>query len=101
PFLTTFEDPQKKHFFKHINDNLCKDMQINRLQGFHPTKCPPRQILRDERVLEEKLFDFLMAGVFIHGEGSQGGHESRENLASHALFSMNSAFLWKIVHYSS
>ena len=41
--LAAFEDQQKKHFFKHINDNLCKDMQINRLQGFHPTKCPPRR----------------------------------------------------------
>lgn len=26
PFLTTSEEPQKKHFFKHINDNLCKDI---------------------------------------------------------------------------
>ena len=42
PFLTTFGDPQKKHFFKHINDNLHKDMKINSLQGFYPTKCPPR-----------------------------------------------------------
>lgn len=26
PFLTTSEEPQKKHFFKHINDNLRKDI---------------------------------------------------------------------------
>ena len=26
PFLTTSEEPQKKHFLKHINDNLRKDI---------------------------------------------------------------------------
>lgn len=35
--------PTEKAFFKHINDNLYRDKKINRLQRFHPTKCPPRQ----------------------------------------------------------
>ena len=28
--------------FKHINDNLHKDMKINSLQRFHHPECPPR-----------------------------------------------------------
>ena len=39
PFLTTFTDPQKKHFFNHISNNLCKDIKINALQRFYPTFC--------------------------------------------------------------
>ena len=39
----TEEEPQKKLFFYHNNDNLCKDKEINHLQGFHPTKCPLAQ----------------------------------------------------------
>ena len=39
PFLTTLDDPQKKHFFCHINNNLCKYIKINILQGFYPTFC--------------------------------------------------------------
>ena len=33
--LTTFEDPQKKHF-NHISNNLCKYIKINNLQEFYP-----------------------------------------------------------------
>ena len=43
PFLTTFVDPQKKHFFNHISENLYKDMDFNPLQRFHHPKCPPRR----------------------------------------------------------
>ena len=56
PFLTTFLDPQKKHFFKHINDNLHKDMKINSLQRFHHPECPPRRFCQ----LYRNCFD--MAG---------------------------------------
>ena len=34
--------PTEKAFFKHINNNLYKDMQINLLQRFHHPECPPR-----------------------------------------------------------
>ena len=39
PFLTTLRDPQKKHFFNHISNNLRKDIKINPLQRFYPTFC--------------------------------------------------------------
>ena len=35
----------KLDFFKHINDNLHKDMKINSLQRFHHPECPPRRYL--------------------------------------------------------
>ncbi|MBR5898156.1 MAG: hypothetical protein IKZ14_01645, partial [Muribaculaceae bacterium] len=41
PFLTTLFEPQKKHFFYHINEFLYKDMYFSALQRFHPTFCPP------------------------------------------------------------
>ena len=41
PFLTTLFEPQKKHFFYHLNEFLYKDMYFSALQRFHPTFCPP------------------------------------------------------------
>ena len=39
PFLATFGDLQKKHFFNHMSNNLCKYIKIDALQRFYPTFC--------------------------------------------------------------
>ena len=40
PLWTTFEEPQKMHFLKHISNNRCKDLNIKPLQRFHHPRCP-------------------------------------------------------------
>lgn len=70
PFLTTFLDLQKKHFFKHINDNLHKDKKINRLQGFHPTFYPDAPNVQPAESSHGKstipLIFLLSAAITIH-----------------------------------
>ena len=48
-----------QHFFKHINDNLHKDMKINSLQLFYHPKCPPRPNFRLATAKTPPVFDHL------------------------------------------
>ena len=59
PFLTTFADPQKKHFFNHISDNLCKDIKISALHGFYPTFCQLGRFIYTDTLLDT-LAQFYM-----------------------------------------
>ncbi|MBD5225349.1 MAG: HipA domain-containing protein, partial [Bacteroidales bacterium] len=72
---TTSEDPQKKHFFNHINDNLCKDIKINPLQRFHHPKCPLGQSFAST------------ARLTLCKEGYNGEHATSVNGTGHPRLS--------------
>lgn len=59
PFLTTFADLQKKHFFNHISNIIRKDIKINALQRFCPVFLSTRPEIR--------LLDLLLKGLAIGG----------------------------------
>ena len=63
PFLTTFADPQKKHFFNHISDNLCKDIKISALHGFYPTFCQLGRFIYTDTLLDTLAMGFLGMGI--------------------------------------